>query len=61
MTAREEAFEGSDDLNVGETTNWDVGSHGRGFLYIDREEGTLGFIWILHWPEILREREAEQP
>ncbi|MDT8342012.1 MAG: protein kinase [Longimicrobiales bacterium] len=67
VTGREEAFDGPDDLNVGEgtpTITWDLSPDGREVLYIGR--GTVDgpgvspppFVWLLNWPALVRQMQG---
>lgn len=55
VTSREELFP-VDDLRPAGSINWDVSPDGQEFLHF-RAGGAGGsdLVWILNWPEMLRE------
>jgi hypothetical protein len=58
VTSREDRFDGITDLN-GYNVNYDVHPEGKESLVIDQTAPTGGrLIWILDWPEIVRDMGA---
>jgi hypothetical protein len=58
ITERTEAFRGVQDVNRLTGVNYDVHPNGEEFVHIMMEgstDGSLGLVWILNWPEIVRE------
>ena len=59
VTDRTPLFDGITDLN-GTSVNYDVHPNGEDFVIIGQQgiEGVTGLVWILNWPEIVREMET---
>ena len=57
VTSRVQRFDGVDDLNPITSVNYDVHPDGEEFVHIRTGTGVGGnpLIWILNWPEIVRE------
>ncbi len=55
VTSRQFLFS-TTDLNSGLSANFDVGPNGEEFVYIGSEDADgINLVWILNWPEIVRE------
>ena len=57
ITSRTDAFRGVQEVNFMTGVNWDVHPNGEEFVHImaGSAESSLGLVWILNWPEMVRE------